>query len=199
MGVRVGNGSGFDFGSQGAAKTMKPMRGFMPQSHQRGAKVPLVENPFEIAGGLALSLMKVINEYGDYLECYGFDHNAKNPGGAFSPASHRKFFVAKPTLLMKSPWDGATIQSSVDGAATDVVYSYTGINTRTATATINGEEVTETQRITPDYFHSDEIVVARLKKNRGYDGIRTPTASGARIEFMDLNVSGRCWAVEDLF
>jgi hypothetical protein len=87
--------------------------------------------------------------------------------------------VAMPFLLRKAPFDGLTVNG------VSYVYSATYSTDRTRTATAGA--VTEDQIVTPSYYAGEEIVIAKLAA-QFYVG-------KAAFEWIDLNVSGRTWAM----
>lgn len=86
--------------------------------------------------------------------------------------------VAKPYMLRGS-------LSAHDGAT----FSYLGTNSRQANKA--GEDP-ETQTITPRYVAGDELFIAAVPDS----GIRNYPNVGDTVDYIDLNVDGRMWAVE---
>ena len=117
----------------------------------------------------------------DYLICEGRDPATRVP--------LMDVPVAKPYLLQKTPWDGK--RQVVDGK--QVQYTYEDNGTREAKATIDDEEVTETQKITPDYFVGDVISVERISALKP---LQVTTDSGDPVVLLDQNTGGRTWAVD---
>lgn len=160
-----------------------PYRGFRrppPFDPRTGRNVPLV--PDEII--TRLPLFTVIEESHDYITCTGYDPYDKIDYTEQNPVS-----VAKPYLLQRTAFDGQTIFFRDLG----VSYVYDTIpGLRVAT----GGEVTETQRITPDYFAGDIIVAARTRL-KDLDNTGITDEDGKRILWVDMNNSGRAWAKEE--
>lgn len=164
-----------------------------------------VENTFPQQEGLRLGYYKIEEHKDDYLICRGFDPNVRNPAGIVTPSAPQKINIAKPPLLQKTPWHEKTVELIVDGEPTDVTFEYTDeVGKRIARATINeGEEdeveVEEVQRITMDYFEDDVIVAVQVSRNTWQNFIeineeKIRNEDGGLMTWIDLNVSGRCWA-----
>jgi len=81
--------------------------------------------------------------------------------------SESTYTVLKPYVLQRSPFDGKTVNG--------VSYVYSDYCTRVATK----DDVSETQKITPDYIVGEELFAINSDDE----------------EWHDLNVAGRCWAV----
>lgn len=144
-----------------------------------------------------LGMFRILEERDDYLICRGYDPNS-------SRKLRKRIKVAKPTLLQRTPWDG----HRVTVAGKDVTFNYQletqpgmGRLRRIATATVYGddgvaEEIVEIQRITMDYLVDDIISATQNRKTSFQDYIDVRTESGVRIHWVDVNISGRCWAVD---
>jgi hypothetical protein len=160
-----------------------PYKGFprpMPFDAGRGHNLPLVPEP-----GPRVGLFQVLEggiNY-DYILCAGFDpHTGKYL---------ERVAVAKPFLLQRTPFDGETVTLR----DMQVTYEYLGQEgLRIARAVIDDDEVEELQRITEDYFHTDILSVARSMLRRDSATGMTDD-EGREIEWVDLNFSGRAWAV----
>lgn len=124
-------------------------------------------------------MFTVLEEKGDYLLCEG-----RNPE---TGKELNNIAVAKPYLLQQTPWDGRTVE--VDGNS--VTYQYTEIGKRRATATIDGEEVVEIQKITEDYREGGVIVAERVSIVSPMHG---EDEDGERIQW--VAASDRVWAVD---
>lgn len=85
-------------------------------------------------------------------------------------------YVMKPWLLRKSPFNGQTVNG--------VSYTYSDAHTREATPS-GGDP--ETQKITQDYYTNAVIMVGKMDV--------TLSAGGQQTNLIDLNDSGRAWAV----
>ena len=169
---------------------------------ERGqARMPIrpIENPFPAKSEFRLGLYHIIAEKDDYLICRGYDPNAKELVAIHTPAAFKTIRVAKPSLLQRTPWDGETVELIVAGGTVEVTFEYdeNAVGKRTAKATVEGEAVEEIQRITMDYFKGDTITAVEVRENHAVDGSDTDTESGVRLTWVDLNFSGRCWAVSD--
>lgn len=91
-------------------------------------------------------------------------------------------YIAKPYLLRRTPFDGAS-RNSID-------YTYTDNVTRTAT---DADSNTETQVVVPSYVVGDIIYATRAID--GGTGVELVTTQGRiAVEWLDLNVDGRAWA-----
>lgn len=162
-----------------------------------------ITDPLTLKGEFRLGIYTIEEEKDDYLICRGFDPNAKHPSSDITPNAPRMIKVAKPALLLRSIWDGQTVDLIVDGNPTPVTFEYTGIGVRIARATLvnpttgEEEEVEEVQRITMDYIVGDQIIAVEVRRNSAIDGLDVDTESGGRLSWVDLNMSGRCWAVSD--
>jgi hypothetical protein len=181
--------------------------GFLPRKTKR-ARYPAFEYPpsFDVGSGhnlplldekLRLGTFRLLEERDDYLICKGYDPNAPKRKW------HQRILVAKPWLLQRTPWDGATV--TLGGK--DVTFEYQletqsgrGRLKRIARATVyddegNPEAIEEIQRITMDYLANDVITATQNRKTSVHDYIDARTETGRRIHWIDLNSSGRCWAV----
>jgi len=85
-------------------------------------------------------------------------------------------YVMKPWLLRKSPFDGQTVNG--------VSYTYSDAHTREATPS-GGDP--ETQKITQDYYTNAVIMVGKMDV--------VLSVGGQQTNLIDLNDSGRAWAV----
>lgn len=181
MGIRPGGGYGY----RKPIGRGQPKKPFLP-----------VEEPFPSKGEFRLGVYKVLEEKDDYLKCLGFDPLAKNPFSEITPSAFRTIKVAKPPLLLKSPWDGKTVD--IDG--TDYTYEYTGVGVRTVTWTdSDGFDQEVEERITPPYFDDDILVAIEVRKTLVQTGFvvndeKVEDENDAPLHWVDLNVSGRHWA-----
>jgi hypothetical protein len=148
---------------------------------------PFARNPGKgipiFSGGLRLALFEVLSEEADYLVCKGYNPDTRK--------SLEQVHVAKPYLLQKKPFDGKTVQLR----DMSVSYEYQSqVGLRIARATVDGDEVEETQRITEDYIAGDVIIAVRARiECEDFTG--WTDENGDPIEWVDLNFSGRAWAV----
>lgn len=199
-------------------------RGSAQLGYSRPTRNPLspIDNPFGYSDEqrpFRLGVFLFLEEHDDYLVCRGYDPNAALE--AHTPAAHKTITVAKPSLLMRTPWDGQSAILTVDGIPTAVTYEYSDeVGKRTARATVDGEDIEEIQRITMDYHVGDIIVAVQVKHNATVDGIPRSAAESydfvppsarpditigqsidagglLRLTWVDLNYSARCWAVSD--
>lgn len=114
---------------------------------------------------------EVNEERGDYLICSVIN------------GEEESVLIAKPYSLRQTSYD----QLTIDG----VSYTSTGVNTRDASATINGELVEESQQITPDYS-----VGATIYAIRNTRGLVVQDEDGNDIKWLEAN-DGRSWARVD--
>lgn len=113
----------------------------------------------------------------DYLTCYAFD--GLTTGDA-------PLYVARPPRLR-----GSEAARTFAGGTV----SYSGVNaTGTARTATLPDDSTESQVIVPEYVVGDELFAVR--NLAGGTGV-TRTAGGAShaVEWLDLNVDARAWAV----
>jgi len=146
----------------------------------RGHNLPLV--PDEVRIGMFEILED--GEFEDYLLCKGYDPATKK----FLPEVR----IAKPHLLQRTPFHLKTVTLR----DMDVYYEYQeqiGLR-RARVASIFAEEY---QRITEDYYKGDILQAIRLRRSRNVDNTEWPSEEGVMFEWVDLNVSGRAWAVTD--
>ena len=176
----------------GAAKLHKAASVNIP-AHVQKKPLQNVNNPFAEKKEFRLGLYHIVEERHDYLICQGWNPNAKGTSAQYTPSAFQTINVAKPSLLQRTPWNGQPVDLIVGGVATAVTFTYplTVVGMRIATA----GEVTEIQRITMDYFVGDTITAVEVRKNSAVDGGDTLTETGSRLTWVDLNFSGRCWAV----
>ena len=197
MGIKGSGGGrlGANIGGGRLGATIAIGMGVDIASHvpQRKPQQP-IKNPFFAEKmEFRLGLYQIIQEKDDYLICQGWNPNAKGTSARFTPSAFQPINVAKPSLLQKTGYHGQTVNLIVDGTPTEVTFNYSSseVGKRTATA----GEVTEIQRITMDYFVGDTITAVEVRKNSAVDGCDTLTETGSRLTWVDLNFSGRCWAV----
>jgi len=123
-------------------------------------------------------------EFHDYLLCKGYDPDT---GRTFSEIK-----IAKPHLLQKTPFHEKTVTLR----DLEVTYEYLDqVGLRRAMATVEGNNEDEWQRITEDYFPGDILLAIRARASRSVDNTEWPDGSDPPFEWVDLNVSGRAWAV----
>lgn len=214
MGIKVGGGKGFVNvgGGEGLQISPAPSRApDMPVFNDlaKGHNQPFRHDQFR------LGLFKVVEEHENHLTCRGYDPNGMSKG-------KQTVNVAKPWLLLQTEWNKEDRrekdkEESVTIGDLEITYEYDEeeIGKRVAKATIKGKEVKETQLITPNYFEDDMLVCVQCRDNGLYDGIpasvaeqegigewdtfpasQVPGGKDARLTWVDLNVSGRCWAVD---
>jgi len=144
-----------------------------------------------------VSLLTIVDEdfeKDDYVICSGYDPDT-NSYATDIP-------VAKPWLLQRTPFEGrSVIRKSLDGDF-EVTYEYIDIGLRLATAIIDGEEVQELQRITEDYQPGEDLACIRTIIGQGETNSHTgwqanDGQSNFYLQWLDLNFSGRAWAVTD--
>lgn len=187
MGIKFGGGAGLPFGRP-KPSPLQPIKPFSPIQD---------EIPVPVEKKLRLGVFFLLEERDDYLICKGYDPNG-------SGSVRRKIKVAKPWLLQKTRWHGQTVPLIVGGRTVPVTFEYTGLGKRIARATVvsddgEEEEVEETQRITMDYFAGDAILAARVRQDAQREGfaLSERLARPGRRLWLDLNMSGRCWAVSE--
>ena len=182
MAISVGETGGLDPAFRKRQVVKNPYSAFRkppPFDPSKGHYAPL---PGEV-DVVRLPVFTVLEEFDDYLVCSGYD--------PYEDEQLTEVAVAKPYLLRRSPFDGQTI------AFRDltVTYAYSAVKgVRTATAIVDGEVVTETQRITPDYFSGDVILGARVQKGAAEDHVGADDLDGNPIKWLDLGT--RAWAEE---
>lgn len=186
MAIRVGGQS--DLGPPFRKQRIgtNPYRGFSqpaPFDPRTGHYVPLVPDP-----GARLGLFILLEEKYDYLLCKGYD--------PYTSTYLEQVAVAKPFLLQRTAFDG----NSITFRDMTVSYAYSDtIGMRVSSSGEGEDEVTETQRITPDYFANDVLLVARTQFYSEVTGsVQDATGlldeNGDEIVWVDLNFSGRAWA-----
>ena len=156
--------------------------------------LPPIEQTFPDSAQFRIGHYVILEEFDDYLVCKGFDPNSQYPFSHHTPGIRKTIKVAKPSLLMRTPWDGTTVNLRVDGVLTDVTYAYDDTELGKRTATWDGGE--ETQRIEVPYFPGDAIMAVEVARSSGYDGLKRSTVAseaGGRLTWMDVNNSGRRW------
>lgn len=194
MAIRVGGTDGGSFRRR--KRNTRIVRG------QAAKPFRPIENPFPQKEEFRLGTFRIIEEKDDYLICEGYDPNPKVPASEVTPHAVQILNIAKPPLLQKTPWHGTYVPLIVNGTETFVTFTYTEVGKRIATATVDGEEVQEVQRITMDYFEGDTIVAVKTAKDavrNGMDvyGAASRSEQGGLLTWVDLNVSGRCWAATE--
>lgn len=195
MGINTGSGRG---GSESGGRKRRPSRRRIGRGNQiDGALLPTEESPFPHKKGFRLGVYEIIEEKDDYLVCKGFNPNAKDPFNSNTPAAHMKIDVAKPPLLMKTPWDDA---DPVGLRGVDYTYEYSSKDERTASWTDeNDEDQEEEQTVETPYFEGDIIIAVQIRRNQVVDGLdkvndwKPQNEDGAILKWVDLNVSGRSW------
>ncbi len=160
----------------------------VPFNPTAGQYAPIAKPAPEIT---RCGLFQVIEDRGDYLLCQGLDPEHQRTYDQANPVS-----VAKPYLLMRSPWDGQVL--TMEG--TTFLISYTGKDSRVLTkGTLSGgvfvpEEGTPPviQSLEPGYFGGDILAVARSRTLAG-DATGLVDEWEKPVEFVDLNVGARHW------
>lgn len=174
-----------------------------PSRARRVRKDQVPNKPFptipEIPG-FKVGLYKVLEEKDDYLVCRGYDPLAKFPFTEGTPSAMHKIKVAKPPLLLKTPWDG----SSAEIGGVTYEYSYTGTGVRTVTWTDGDGDHEEEERIDIPYFVGDIIVAVESQRSQiqrqggmTVNDEKVRDEAGALLSWVDLNVSGRHWKRSD--
>jgi hypothetical protein len=131
----------------------------------------------------------VYSEQDDYVTCsiwqvpYGADGftipQIYNPP---VDTPNTPYYIAKPFLLQKTPWDGRN--AVVNGVT--IHFQYVSIGQRTLTSSgINPI----TQYIVPNYMPGDIIKAARC-----ITAVVNPDSNGPKIVWLDLNTAGRIWS-----
>lgn len=95
--------------------------------------------------------------------------------------------VLKPWTLQKSEYDGKTVVVITTAGPINVTYTYVDPQTRTATSP---GKANETHRITPDYVAGQKISAIPM-------GMDFKMSDGSHAYFIDLNLDGRTFAVDD--
>lgn len=182
MAIRVGeNSNGLPLPSPFPSGKLarSPYKGFKHPpffNAGKGHNMPLIDQSPRIGEFV------IVEELDDYLICDGYD--PYNDKSITVP-------VAKPYRLRRLPFDGESIAYKT----IQVGYSYLDIGKRQASATIGEKPVTETQLITEDYLPGD-VLIAMQTRNVDRKGTDITSSQGERVEWVDLNFSGRAWAVE---
>lgn len=202
MGIKSGSGrnsvdrSGDRMGPVSGVGSRRKKQPQLPPAPPK-KPLPPVENPFPENKGFRLGQYQVVEERADYLLCTGYDPNAKNPASEVTPSAFRSgslMKVAKPPALQQTPWEAGPV--NIGG--TMYTFEYTGLGLRTARWTNeDGDEQEEEQGIGIPYIVEgvgDIIVACQIKKNAAVEGMEFTDEDGARLRWMDLNVSGRHWA-----
>jgi hypothetical protein len=91
--------------------------------------------------------------------------------------SGNQVVVAKPWLIRRSPFDGQVVNG--------ISYTYSGVNRREAW---DGEETTETQLITPNYFNGAVILAVRHDTN-----VQVTAGTNVNAEWIEIS-NARSWA-----
>jgi len=143
-----------------------------------------------------LKLFEVVEVKQDYVRCRVYTEGAEPDPDAAVVA------VAKPRLLQYKRWNGKTVDYGDDGSGSTpvdtskILYTYTGLQTRTAKVGTGTNAITEKQVVTPPYFKSD-VITAR----HGTTGLVDPdtlddNGNPVAVVWEDLNCGGRAWAVQ---
>lgn len=129
------------------------------------------------AAAVQVQQFVVVSEAGDYLRCRKLD----GPSGV--DVDGGIYYVAKPYLLRRSPFDGTAGRDSI-------TFEYTSDSERTAT---NADDETEDQAIVPSYVAGD--VVYGVLNVAGLS-LTITRADGAEfsVRYLDMNADGRAWA-----
>lgn len=143
------------------------------------------------ASGATLTVFEIVTVHDDYLMCAAvasFSATMQPIPVAIAPGAEETLYtVWKPWALRKTPFDGLTR----DG----IGYAYDASGPRLATRVSDNAE--EWQEVTPSYVARD--AVTPIAGDVIYAAtLRTiPKASGAEEQYIDANLSGRCWAVTE--
>lgn len=204
MGIKAGSGKGSsDVGGKKAEvpgvggsgrRSKKPMQLPPPPPKK---PLPPAEGTSPERKDFRLGQYRILEERADYLLCTGYDPNAKYPATEVTPTAFRTgvlMKVAKPPALQQTPWAAGPV--IIGGVS--YTFEYTGLGQRTARWTDSeGNDQEEEQGIGIPYVVDgvgDIIVAVQIKKNAAVDGMEFTDELGARLRWMDLNVSGRHWA-----
>jgi hypothetical protein len=182
MGINAGGRRG---GGDSSGRRRRPARG-QPQKPLRP-----IENTFPEKKEFRLGEYRIVEEKDDYLVCKGYDPNAKDPFAGHIPTAPAKIKVAKPWLLQRTVPEAAGQQ--IGSTLYTYDYSDTEYGVRTASWTEDSIELEEEQRIDIPYFADDIITAVEIRENAAVDGMDAEDENGARLSWMDLNVSGRHW------
>lgn len=186
-GTRTG-GSPIGIGSGGRRrKTPIPQGPADPKKPLKPAEPPFPQKP-----EFRLGHYVILEERDDYVICEGFDPNAKYPFTEITPTAFRTINVAKPPVLQRTSWEAGPVD--IGGTLYTYAYSDEEFGVRTATWTdSNGDDQEEEQRIDLPYILGDLLVAVEIRKSAAVDGMEVTDEDGARLRWMDLNVSGRHW------
>ena len=131
---------------------------------------------------------RIITIFADYLSCLAVDEDDETVG-------EDEFFVAKPTKLQKTPWDGKTIS----GGSQDISYVYIAIDVREATL-VGGDDDGDMQEevIVPRYSTTtaslgDIIHYAQVANGTGVFAVDVETGDPVKVINVDLNIDSRAW------
>jgi hypothetical protein len=202
MGIQAGSNKNTG-GNSGGIKAssishVQTSMGFRPSKSQKPF-LP-IENPFPEIKEFRMGAYKIIEERDDYVICKGFDPNAKSPLAQYTPAAHKTIKVAKPSLLQRTVWEDAEYVDIGDRRYT-YVYSDEEFGIRTATWVpvddTDGDETEEEQTIETAYFPDDVLVAVEIRATELVDGIDVESEVGGRLSWIDLNISGRHWHVNN--
>jgi hypothetical protein len=128
-----------------------------------------------------VKMFKVVDVDVDFINCHTFD-------GVTEGTDTIK--VALPFLIRKTPFDSAT---RTDPPRAEITYVYTSNIRRTATKTVDGEEVEEFQIIVDSYEEGDIIFAS--KGIFGNTGVYQDDPTNEKpIIWLDENRDGRYWA-----
>lgn len=123
----------------------------------------------------AVRQFKIVSQDADYLKCNAYDGVA---------SGDLVYYVAKPYLLRRTPFDGES--------RAGIEYEYSSDSARVADDGVD----TEDQTIVPSY-QADDIVYAIMGIAGGTSERLDSDESGGetepRIMWVDLNVDGRAW------
>jgi hypothetical protein len=184
--------------SSGEHRGFPPLR-FLKQVKAQKPFLP-IENPFPEIKEFRMGVYKIIEERDDYIICRGYDPNSKFPSSQYTPAAHKTIKVAKPSLLQRTVWENAAFVDIGDRRYT-YVYSDTEYGVRTATWVpvddTDGDETEEEQTIETAYFPDDVLVAVEIRATELVDGIDVESEVGGRLSWIDLNMSGRHWHVNN--
>jgi hypothetical protein len=190
----MGISSGGKKHNGGEGRPRRSKRALPPHPEKSKPHFRPIENPFPEKKSFRLGVFEIIEEKDDYLICRGYDPNEKHPFAHITPSAYRTIEVGKPPHLQRTAWEDPDQAFEIGGVTYTYEYSDDEFGVRTQTG---NDGSSEEQRIEIPYFEGDYIVAVELQQNGAVDGFDLDNEDGARLSWMDLNVSGRRWSVTE--
>ena len=190
---------GITVGGHGKGPRKRRTRRFTPG--QPAKPFLPAENPFPEKGEFRLGTYRVLEVKDDYLVCEGYDPRAKNPAAEYTPSAVRRIKVAKPPLLLKTPWDGSS--ALIKNVTYNYEYNTVEMDKRTVTwEDSQGNEHEYEEVIKTPYYEDDLILAVEVSKNSWQNwmevnGTKVVDEYDSLLSWVDLNVSGRHWNTPD--